>query len=512
MLPADSARRLVSLLTEALEECAEKQAQLQQGLAQCRAVLGNWNSRAPDSPSVQECTGDQQGKEPSAEEVKELELLNKALEKALKIQTKFLSPVPPREAEDGTEASEKKPMAHVAVRQQGSNGKESASRAIRMTVVSPKPASPRKPSAYALKAPYRTDPGVKRPRGKTPARLSCKGATKKALQGAASAKAKVPTKITKVECRKISGAEHPRMPPGKADDPQDAEQGSSLWTSTSRGDIASIGPPGLGAQQCLLRESTQASTLQEKGCLLKLPLPYRKASSKLARLWEEGRLCQTSPEAAAERDRFVEKLQATFCSPSPPFSLVGVEKELISLRGVYSLLRQGVESEAPASLGENPNWEREYESLLALEGIQPAISECLDKLHQLQGAVESHVRFLPADATRREGHASPMESPFLPRPRQCGAEKVGPLPPLCYSSLEELQQMEALRLQVAFLSQQIAMQQALEEELLPLLEPGSAPQDSRASLYRAIYTLLCEGGQRFPALVSEEGLCDGLDP
>ncbi|XP_060116563.1 tubulin epsilon and delta complex protein 2 [Heteronotia binoei] len=521
MLPAGCASRLVSQLTQALEECTEKQQQLQQDLAQCRAVLGDWNSQTPDGPTTKDCSGDQQEKEPSAEELQELELLNKALEKALKIRTRFLSQVPLREAKDDTKASEKKPVAHVAVKQQGVNCKESVSKSVKMMPVGQKPASPRKPPAYVLKAPYRTDPIVKRPWGKASSRLSgrvSKGSVKKSPRGAASPKAKVPIKVTQVECRKISVAESPRMPPGKSNSLQDAMQNSLLQGSTGGGDFANARPSCLGTEQCLSTESTprvlteQTSTLQEKGSLLKLPHPYRKACSKLARLWEDSYLCQMSPEAATARDCFVEKLQATFCSPSPSFSLVEAEKELTSLRGVYSLLSQSVATETPASLGENPTWEREYESLLALEGLQPLVSQCLGKACQLQEAVESHMRFFPADSARHKARPSPAEDPFLWRRRSCGAKVFGPPSLLYYSSLEELQQLEALRLQVAMLSQQIDLQKALEGELLPLLEPGLALQGSHASLYRAIYTLLCEGGERFPALVNEEDLCSGLEP
>ncbi|KAL8175188.1 UNVERIFIED_CONTAM: hypothetical protein K2H54_015835 [Gekko kuhli] len=505
--------RLVSLLTQALEECAEKQQQLQRDLALCRDVLGDWNLGAPDSPPAKDCSSDQQEKKPSAEELEELELLDKALEKALKIRTKFLSPVPLSEAKDGTRASEREPVAHVAVEQQGANCKP---KSVKVRPVSQKPACPRKPSAYVLKAPYRTDLTVKRPQRKTSARLSCgvsKGSGRNAPQGAPSPKARMPVKTTKVECRKISVAENPRMLPGESDSPQDAKQSPLLRNSTGAGDFASAGPSCLDTEQHLSRESSprvctepQTSTLQEKGASLKLPLPYRRASSKLTRLWQGSRHCQTSPEAAAARDCFVEKLEATFCSPSPSFSLVEVEKELMSLRDVYSLLSHSVEAEMPASLGENPTWEREYESLLALEGLQPMVSQCLDKVHQLQGAVESHRQFSPADPAREEVRSSPAEGPFLQRRRSCGAERLGAPPPLYYSSLKELQEVEDLRLQVAMLRQQIDLQKALEGELLPLLEPGPAPPGSRAPLYRAIYMLLCEGGQRFPALVSEEGL------
>nr|XP_056722549.1 tubulin epsilon and delta complex protein 2 [Euleptes europaea] len=508
-------KRLVSLLTQALEECVGKQQLLQQDLARCRSVLGNWNLQTPDSPTVKDCSSDQQEREPTVEELEELTLLNKALEKAVKIRTKFLSHVPLHEAPGGTRALEKKPVAHVAVKQQGTNCKGSVSKEqAKVTPGGQKPASSRKPSAYVLKAPYQTDPEVKRLRGKTPARLTHKvpkGSGRKSLQGAASHKAKVPIKITRVECGKISVVETPGSPPDLSDSAQDVEQSSLLGNSTTGGSSASTGTCVSGESAPGMCPEPQTSTLQEKGSSLKLPLPYRKASFRLARLWEDCRLCQTSPEAAAVRDRFMEKLQATFSSPSPSLSLAEVEKELTSLRGVCARLSQCVEAETPASLGEDPAWEREYESLLALEGLQPLVSQCLDKAQMLQEAVESHMRLIPACSAGSETSSS-AKGPFLQRRRSCCTETFGPPPLLHYSSLKELLEMESLRLQVAMLSQQIDIQKALEGELLPLLKPGPAPRGSRASLYRAIYTLLCEGGTHFPALVCEEGLSGDLEP
>ncbi|XP_015269652.1 PREDICTED: uncharacterized protein C16orf59 homolog, partial [Gekko japonicus] len=117
----------------------------------------------------------------------------------------------------------------------------------------------------------------------------------------------------------------------------------------------------------------------------------------------------------------------------------------------------------------------------------------MDKLNMFLAAVEPYTRFFPADPACNEVRSSPVEGPFLQQQRSCGAETLGPSPLLYYSSLKELQEVEDLRLQVAMLRQQIDMQKALEGELLPLLEPRPPRQGSGASLYRALYMLLCEG-------------------
>ncbi|NXI49070.1 TEDC2 protein, partial [Chloroceryle aenea] len=240
--------------------------------------------------------------------------------------------------------------------------------------------------------------------------------------------------------------------------------------------------------------SPPAVTLQEKGCQLKLPLPYRKAYSRNSRAWERCRLCQTSADAAAARNRFMERIQATVFflsslphSPAHAFSPSEVEEELKVLQDVPSLLSQYVETE-PA---DHPTLQREYESLLTLEGLQTIISQCLHKLQLLR-----------ADGAGDVGSCSPACTP----PRGQVADSTGMLaaPLLCYSSFQELRDLFALKLQVSMLHQEVALQKVMMAELLPVLESRLTSEASAAQLYRAIYTQLCEGGRRFPVLVRDE--------
>ncbi|NXW82425.1 TEDC2 protein, partial [Alopecoenas beccarii] len=236
--------------------------------------------------------------------------------------------------------------------------------------------------------------------------------------------------------------------------------------------------------------SPRTVTLQEKGRQLKLPLPYRKAYSRNSRAWEKCRLCQTSADAAAARNRFIERIQTTFCSPIPAFSPAEIEEELKVLQDVPSLLSQYVEAEA----ADHPTLQREYESLLTLEGLQTTVSQCLHKLQLLQTGE------LRPDCAGDIGSCSPACIP--PRGQTCDSVLAVPL--LCYSSFQELRDLFALKLQVSMLHQEIALQKLMMAELLPVLESQRYPEASAAQLYRATYTQLCEGGQRFPVLVRDE--------
>ncbi|NXJ93212.1 TEDC2 protein, partial [Corythaixoides concolor] len=205
------------------------------------------------------------------------------------------------------------------------------------------------------------------------------------------------------------------------------------------------------------------------------------------RAWERCRLCPTSADAAAARSRFTERIQATFCSPMPAFSPAEIEEELKVLQHVPSLLCQCVEAES----ADHPTLQREYESLLTLEGLQTTVSQCLRKLQLLR-----------ADCAGDVGSCSPACVP--PGGQMCGSADVLALPLLCYSSFQELSDLFALKLQVSMLHQEIALQKVMMAELLPVLESRLSAEASAAQLYRAIYTQLCAGGRRFPVLVRDE--------
>ncbi|XP_014744046.1 PREDICTED: uncharacterized protein C16orf59 homolog [Sturnus vulgaris] len=242
--------------------------------------------------------------------------------------------------------------------------------------------------------------------------------------------------------------------------------------------------------------SPGTGTLREKGCQLKLPLLYRKAYSRNSRAWQRCRLCQTSADAAAARTRFMERIQTTFCSPKLTPSPAEIEEELRGLQDVPSHLRQYVEAES----ADHPTLQGEYESLLTLEGLQTTVSQCLQKLQLLRAALKSQLRLCP-DCTGDVGSCSPSCVPAMGQ--TCDSADMLAMPLLCYSSLQELRDLFALKVQVSMLHQEIALQKVMMAELLPVLEPRRFLEGS-AGLFRAIHTQLCGGGRRFPVLVRDE--------
>nr|XP_060642182.1 tubulin epsilon and delta complex protein 2 isoform X3 [Anolis sagrei ordinatus]XP_060642183.1 tubulin epsilon and delta complex protein 2 isoform X3 [Anolis sagrei ordinatus] len=306
MLPADGARRLVSLLTQALDGCTEQKKKLQQKIKQCQDLLQDWNSEVSENAALEGCKDNHEAcaeNEPSAKELEELELLNKALEKALRVRTKF-QPAP---GEGAKPAGEKAASGTPMSLQVGNASKESTSRIGRAVPVICKPASPKWSMTYMPKAPYRTDPVVKRrPLGKTSARPSTRASKmlgrKRPATGTASLVATVPVTVTQPGREQSCVAKEPGKQAPCAFEAsvgqRDAAAGANPLSPETESDLSAA-------------QAQVISTLREKGSLLELPHPYKKAFSKYMRLLGKCHNCQTSPEAVAARNHFMEKMQTT---------------------------------------------------------------------------------------------------------------------------------------------------------------------------------------------------------
>ncbi|KAI1233945.1 hypothetical protein IHE44_0004400, partial [Lamprotornis superbus] len=537
--------RAAAALRAALGEGAERRRELEQRTARSRALLWRWDDDEEERPQPQPGSSIEHEDRPSPKELEELELLNRALEKALKVRKSILKT--PLEAQGAT--GQKWPgEAHApkkAEEQQVPVPVKDVPECRKVRAGSKKPLLLKKPFPYQLRAPYRTDPDVKKLQRKVPARcvspcprtagkISSKGMTSK--QGRSHRTA-----------TSACAAAEPQETPGLSESAPNEQQSFSGGDSAAEENSIAAGKQLLdaGKKSCsFLGESSEkedtagawgrstspgTGTLQEKGCQLKLPLLYRKAYSRNSRAWERCRLCQTSADAAAARTRFMERIQTTvsfpsrhrlawpgaqdaaqswccgtflklllfeFCSPKLIPSLAEIEEELRGLQDVPSHLSQYMEAES----ADHPTLQGEYESLLTLEGLQTTVSQCLQKLQLLRAALKSQLRLCP-DCTGDVGSCSPACVPA--RGQTCDNADVLAMPLLCYSSLQELRDLFALKLQVSMLHQEIALQKVMMAELLPVLEPRRFLEGS-AGLFRAIHTQLCEGGRRFPVLVRDE--------
>nr|XP_045238871.1 tubulin epsilon and delta complex protein 2 isoform X2 [Macaca fascicularis] len=210
-------------------------------------------------------------------------------------------------------------------------------------------------------------------------------------------------------------------------------------------------------------------------------------------LWAQLSSMQTSDsmDAAAAKTQFLRNIQTASGGSQPRLSAAEVEAEARRLRKACSLLRLRVREELSAA---PMDWMQEYRCLLTLEGLQAMVGQCLQRLQELRAAVAERPP-LPCPVGR-----PPRASP------SCGggAEPTWSPQLLVYSSTQELQTLAALKLRVAVLDQQIHLEKVLMAELLPLVSAAQPEGPSWLTLCRAAHSLLCEGGARVLTILRDE--------
>ncbi|XP_047695524.1 tubulin epsilon and delta complex protein 2 isoform X3 [Prionailurus viverrinus] len=427
MLPADCSRRLVAELRDALDACAERQRQLERNLRVSRRLLRTWEpaeTPAPQPTPAPETSGEAPSPEstPSPQDLKELELLTQALEKAVRVR-KGISKTGER---------------HKALSLKSGSAATSATTA----------SAPSRASGQASCQVSETKP----PRGIQQTVVPARGLP---------------------ECRLLPVGDRTRMGRG------------SRATKPGPGPRDQQIPPSAALQ------APEAFTLKEKGILLRLPMAYRKAASRNSRLWAQLSSTQTSDSvdaAATAKTQFLQKMQMTSGGPGSGLSAAAVEAEVGLLRAACSLLRRRMEEVLSA---DPADCMQEYRCLLTLEGLQAITEQCLHRLQELRAAVVGQ-QLGPWPVGRRPGASLPCGG---------GTDPIWSPQLLLYSSTQELQTLEALRLRVAMLDQQIHLEKVLMAELLPLV---GTQGPHWLALCRAVHSLLCEGGERFLTVLRDE--------
>ncbi|XP_037669808.1 tubulin epsilon and delta complex protein 2 isoform X3 [Choloepus didactylus] len=446
MLPADCSRRLVAELRGALDACAERQRQLERSLRVSRRLLRAWEPAA--TPAAEPTLGPEAKGEhlspgeprppafprscprawpapsreqrpgasarflafsactPSSQDLKELELLTQALEKAARVR-KGISKA----------GGDKAPV----------------------------------PKSGSTVTPVTTTPSHLQAPGQADGRVSETSPPRGICQ------TKAPTK-GHPERRLLSSEDR---------------------ISWGRGARATRPGPGLRDQQTAppaAQQAPEAFTLKEKG------------------LWAQISSTQTSDSADATttaKTQFLQKMQTASGPHGPGLSAAEVEAELGRLQEACSLLRLRMEEEVAAA---PVDWKQELRCLFTLEGLQALAGQCLCRLQELRAAVaEQQLGPWPVGGSRSTlspcgAGADPARGPRL----------------LLYSSTQELQTLVALRLQVAMLTQQIHLEKVLMAELLPLVHTQGRWGPRELSLCRAVHSLLCDAGERFPTVLQDE--------
>lgn len=173
---------------------------------------------------------------PSPKELEELELLNRALEKALKVRKSILKT--PLEAQ-GTAGQKGSGEAHApkkAEEQQVHLPVEDVSEDRKVKAESKKPLLLKKPSPYQLRAPYRTDPDVKKLQRKVPARCISQGprtAGKISSKGMTSKQGRSHRTATGASAREVCAAAEPQETPILSESAPNEQQSFSAGDSAA---------------------------------------------------------------------------------------------------------------------------------------------------------------------------------------------------------------------------------------------------------------------------------------
>ncbi|XP_007891790.2 tubulin epsilon and delta complex protein 2 isoform X1 [Callorhinchus milii] len=534
MLPAAQALRLISLLQEAIEECTKEEQKVEEKLKCYRQLLNPWKLSALERPAEDKTTTDHTGSDiaepgPTAGELQELELLNKALTKALRIRKAHCTAAEEQPlrtlATQDSPALTKDPSA--SVKQETSPPSNSKTKALscdarvgagsaatgsatgELPALGSRenhPASGRPPlkagqmasrktMPATVRAPYKTQPDIKK--------SWATGASGRSVK--ASCRSTAPSRSTEFKedsvCVGKSGGQH-RPSSGKRAPGRSVPLGWSgirapaedkmLHSSASAAvdqprigrEVTAHGGTSLGTGRA--KKQPEVFSLQGAGSKLKLPMEWRKQRVRNTRLWKKVSAIQTGD--SSETTCFIQRLQSTFQSELPTVSRAEIKDRLEDICDVGVRVDECVRADLLLLTSGLTTWQQEYKHLQTLTSCQETVSSLLHQIQQLRDA---------------EAKWRMMWSHSGPRLRRCPRSRTSETPLLIYSSLQELKEMETLKHQVKTLQRQIQIQRVMAEELLPILFSLELQEDTSSLylLYRAMYCQLCEGGQQFPTLV-----------
>ncbi|KAE8579267.1 hypothetical protein XENTR_v10023972 [Xenopus tropicalis] len=301
MLPTSCSQRLLSLLNQALLSCKEEEKHLEQQLRECRVLLGPWKREKIESLKQNDKKDVLGDRVPSEKEMQEVELLNKALEKALRVR--------------GTSNSETNAPKMPSSTQRMQSHPTVVEKPVKPTC---KTADLRtKPVAYRLNPPYRTNPEMKRAGGS--GRTTSNG------------------KSMGLPCS---------VQPGKTKDnnsnleQSEAKQESNMSKNNTIG--SSTGDSSLPAPSENPEESKAIYvSLKHIGAFLKLPMEYRREYSRNNRLWDK--FYEIQNIISSPQPSFMEMLQETFVPGSPRQSLAELEEETVRLKMAVASVQQRID-------------------------------------------------------------------------------------------------------------------------------------------------------------------------
>ncbi|XP_077353596.1 uncharacterized protein tedc2 isoform X2 [Festucalex cinctus] len=228
-----------------------------------------------------------------------------------------------------------------------------------------------------------------------------------------------------------------------------------------------------------LSQPRAQSNLKEQWICLRL---------KQNRMWDKVMAAQRKPVSG--RSRFMERMRATFPKDWPPGSPEQIGSLVGRLTHRADELAQQCQTMDLLDLQTPDQGMKENRCFnLTPERLQITALELRNITERAKEEWEVWDRWRP-------------EGVCLHATRPAEDEAIAQRLPvtITYASEAELRQLEAIRMRVALLQQEIYLQQALMDALSPQLA-SIISSCTNHSVLRDLYSLLGEGGQRFPAII-----------
>ncbi|KAM9391602.1 uncharacterized protein tedc2 [Pholidichthys leucotaenia] len=271
---------------------------------------------------------------------------------------------------------------------------------------------------------------------------------------------------------------------------------SKVLSGDGPGEAASVASPS-NSKPPHTDDSEAGSVHQMNGIPSDQMTKWKHLRRKQNRLWDKVIALQRKPVPG--RSHFVERMRSTFpldwpCG-NPDQTGALVDKLTHQVHGIADFC-QAKEASAKWSTESSrvlEGEESEFDSCQTPERLQQTAAELQNFANQVKQEWKAWNRWRPEGGCLCPTGANSV----------WGDGITSPLPlTITYTTEEELQKLENVRMRVALLQQEIYLEQALLDAVSPLLSsivPG--PGCPSPSVLRDLYSLLGEGGQRFPAIV-----------
>ncbi|XP_052364423.1 tubulin epsilon and delta complex protein 2 isoform X2 [Oncorhynchus keta] len=492
---------LLSLVDEAIKLCKVEETKINENILQYREILRSLRPQQEDGKEIELTDDVEKDPDVQLEDRREMELLNRLLEKALRVRAGTAPqkdpqncPGPKKEPVDNTQGKGR------ALTPGGNKGNKNGIKTTSKPITMDKKES-KKYSASHL---YRGGRG----RMGHPVGHSGQGRASMIRSSVQMQKRSV---VSKGFPPQSSGKEVKQAGPPS---PVSHDQGQSPQASSAHHQVevshrsaaaTSFQPPNWDTVSVSHMEGMPKAHVispPQNGAPTQLLTKWTSLRTKQSRLWDKVLALQSKP--VSERSHFTERVKATFSREWPTSgSPADTGAQVDRLTQLCTDLSHCYQSERLLLLtgqtfrtsGTEPATcqKREYESLLMLEGLEKMVADLRKHAGQLRKEREAWDRW-----RRLKGEGAGAFCPVRSKGEWGDMSGVTPLPAtLTYTSQAELQEVERLRLRVELLQQEVHLHQALSDTMVM----PSAPGLPNPAALRDIYSLLGEGGVMFPTLV-----------